>query len=569
MLSREDNELLCRVGPGTPMGALMRQYWIPALMSSELPERRRPARARPAPRREPRSPSASPPARSASSRTTARTAAPRSSSAATRKRACAASITAGSSTARAPASTCRTSRRRATSSRRSARRAYPCVERNDIVWTYMGPRRRRRPCPTSSPTCWPGASTPSRRSCASATGSRRSRATSTRATWASCTWAPSSRRTRSRARSTTTLVKDRAPRIRGGRHRVRHVLRRLPSGRGGHVLLAHRPLPVPVLHDDPHRHSRHAGPRPRLGADRRRARDVLEHGGPAFADGYRCHRRGAGLTHGGRPVGAAGARPGGFEFLPDTTDWLGKFRLTQHKDNDYLIDREAQRRESFTGIAGIHQQDQAVTESMGPIYDRTQEHLGTSDAMVIRTRRRVINAARALRDERRRSAWRRRPEGVPPPLGRRDPAARGRLARGDEGSAPGVRRWKADGDGDPGHQRGRVANEALLNRTSKCTLGSTEGGTPMPKVPEIIPITDLRQDAATALKRVRATKQPLVITQRGRAAAVMISVEAYERAEHERQILLILARGEREIRTEKGHDLDEVMGEADRLLADT
>ena len=35
---------------------------------------------------------------------------------------------------------------------------------------------------------------------------------------------------------------------------------------------------------------------------------------------------------------------------------------------------------------------------MGPIYDRTQEHLGTSDAMVIRTRRRVINAARALRD---------------------------------------------------------------------------------------------------------------------------------------------------------------------------
>jgi len=90
----------------------------------------------------------------------------------------------------------------------------------------------------------------------------------------------------------------------------------------------------------------------------------------------------------------------------------------------------------------------------------------------------------------------------------------------------------------------------------------------MPKVPDIIPITDLRQDAATALKRVRATKQPLVITQRGRAAAVMVSVEAYERSEHERQILLILARGERELRTEKGHDFDEVMGEADRLLAD-
>src|SRR3954462_13902670 len=38
MLSKEDNELLTRVGPGTPMGRLMREYWIPALMSSELPE---------------------------------------------------------------------------------------------------------------------------------------------------------------------------------------------------------------------------------------------------------------------------------------------------------------------------------------------------------------------------------------------------------------------------------------------------------------------------------------------------------------------------------------------------
>ena len=38
MLSREDNELLCRVGPGTPMGNLMRQYWVPAALSGELPE---------------------------------------------------------------------------------------------------------------------------------------------------------------------------------------------------------------------------------------------------------------------------------------------------------------------------------------------------------------------------------------------------------------------------------------------------------------------------------------------------------------------------------------------------
>lgn len=38
MLSTDDNELLCKAGPGTPGGELIRQYWIPALLSSELPE---------------------------------------------------------------------------------------------------------------------------------------------------------------------------------------------------------------------------------------------------------------------------------------------------------------------------------------------------------------------------------------------------------------------------------------------------------------------------------------------------------------------------------------------------
>ncbi len=100
---------------------------------------------------------------------------------------------------------------------------------------------------------------------------------------------------------------------------------------------------------------------------------------------------------GARPDGAAvfGGRGG---MLPDTSDWKGRFRLAANARNDYLIDREEQRRNSFTGIAGIHLQDQAITESMGPIYNRSREHLGTSDSMVIRTRRRLIRAARALRE---------------------------------------------------------------------------------------------------------------------------------------------------------------------------
>jgi len=89
----------------------------------------------------------------------------------------------------------------------------------------------------------------------------------------------------------------------------------------------------------------------------------------------------------------------------------------------------------------------------------------------------------------------------------------------------------------------------------------------MPKIPNIIPITDLRQDAAAALKRVKTSKQPVVITQRGRAAAVLLSIEEYERGEHERQLLRLLARGEQEIATGKGFDLDTVLAEADALLA--
>jgi prevent-host-death family protein len=90
----------------------------------------------------------------------------------------------------------------------------------------------------------------------------------------------------------------------------------------------------------------------------------------------------------------------------------------------------------------------------------------------------------------------------------------------------------------------------------------------MGKVPAIIPITDLRQDAATVLRRVRDSKEPVLITQRGRAAAVMMSAEVYERAEHERELLRLLARGEKEIAVGKGHRLDAVLAEADALLAE-
>ncbi len=103
----------------------------------------------------------------------------------------------------------------------------------------------------------------------------------------------------------------------------------------------------------------------------------------------------------GRPVGAEATRrqTGGFEYEEFNSGWLGRWRLTQNRSNDYGIDRVAQSSgDNFTGIPGIFQQDQAVTESMGAVYIRSQEHLGTTDAMIIWTRRRVINAAKALRE---------------------------------------------------------------------------------------------------------------------------------------------------------------------------
>jgi phenylpropionate dioxygenase-like ring-hydroxylating dioxygenase large terminal subunit len=88
------------------------------------------------------------------------------------------------------------------------------------------------------------------------------------------------------------------------------------------------------------------------------------------------------------------------DWLPNTTAWNGRFRITQNHQNDFLIDRDLQASgKSFSGIpGGARPQDMAVTWSMGSIYDRTHEHLGTTDALIIRTRRRVINAAKALRD---------------------------------------------------------------------------------------------------------------------------------------------------------------------------
>jgi prevent-host-death family protein len=88
----------------------------------------------------------------------------------------------------------------------------------------------------------------------------------------------------------------------------------------------------------------------------------------------------------------------------------------------------------------------------------------------------------------------------------------------------------------------------------------------MSRTPKIIPISDLRQNASDVVKGVSSSREPVFITQRGRAAAVLVSMEAYEDSQRELEVLRLLARGEKEIDAGIGHELGDVLMEADRFL---
>ena len=75
----------------------------------------------------------------------------------------------------------------------------------------------------------------------------------------------------------------------------------------------------------------------------------------------------------------------------------GTFRPIANIDNDYLMDRAAQKaKKSFSGVPGVGVQDAAIQESMGTIQDRTREHLVSSDNGIVKTRRLLMDAAGAV-----------------------------------------------------------------------------------------------------------------------------------------------------------------------------
>jgi nitrite reductase/ring-hydroxylating ferredoxin subunit len=75
----------------------------------------------------------------------------------------------------------------------------------------------------------------------------------------------------------------------------------------------------------------------------------------------------------------------------------GTFRPLANKDNDYLIDRAAQKAgRTFSGVEGIAMQDASLQESMGPIVDRTKENLVSTDNGIIMARHRMLKAIKAM-----------------------------------------------------------------------------------------------------------------------------------------------------------------------------
>jgi phenylpropionate dioxygenase-like ring-hydroxylating dioxygenase large terminal subunit len=86
------------------------------------------------------------------------------------------------------------------------------------------------------------------------------------------------------------------------------------------------------------------------------------------------------------------------DYRPATPEPYGDVRTAARADNDYGMDWDTHRARMFCGIPGFGVQDQAIQESQGPIVDRTRERLGTSDTAIIQVRRRLLSAARALRE---------------------------------------------------------------------------------------------------------------------------------------------------------------------------
>ena len=83
---------------------------------------------------------------------------------------------------------------------------------------------------------------------------------------------------------------------------------------------------------------------------------------------------------------------------PKFVDFNNGFRGHANRSNGWQIDREVQKHETFSGIEGVNNQDRAVQEAMGPIVDRSHEHLAHTDMAVLAARLLLLDAVRTVDD---------------------------------------------------------------------------------------------------------------------------------------------------------------------------
>jgi hypothetical protein len=165
---------------------------------------------------------------------------------------------------------------------------------------------------------------------------------------------------------------------------------------------------------------------------------------------------------GGGGQGSQGIFDNGWEqYIPETPEAGSKWRQKANVANSYGYDEEAQLNRRYSGIATVELQDRGLQESMKPIADRTNEHLGVTDAAIIAVRRRLLEAAKALREN-----------GVAPQCVDKPEQFRVRSTSGilpkDVNWLEGTRDWVRDAPGIPVHARGHLRPEFLaeLKRTS-------------------------------------------------------------------------------------------------------
>jgi phenylpropionate dioxygenase-like ring-hydroxylating dioxygenase large terminal subunit len=99
-------------------------------------------------------------------------------------------------------------------------------------------------------------------------------------------------------------------------------------------------------------------------------------------------------TYGEQPLHDEERRLAGYGNEFDVDIDRTTFRSLRNRGNLYLIDREVQRTQTYSGIQGVNTQDRAVQESMGPVVDRSLERLGTTDKAIIAARRQLLDAVK-------------------------------------------------------------------------------------------------------------------------------------------------------------------------------